>query len=194
MAAKVTRIYYTLTSKGRAWLADEAPPPAKYSKALAALAELISDNDVPYTAEQVGALIGIPQAQAPEALSHLAQAGYVKTTTPPKLTSSGGVAKIRIRSIEDLAAAEARADEARKRYARSVKGRAAHYKYEKEKGKPKNVRYWSDPNKGRLVQKRYRLRRRIQELSEFLEKHPDQKAVIQPLIDQAVQKLNQLGG
>lgn len=195
-ASKTVPTYYTLTRKGQAWLADEVVPPAKHVRALAALAELIEENDVPRTPEQVATISGTPREQAPEALAYLAHTGYVaKVAAPPRPAEKGQLAKIRIRSIEELAAAEARAEEARRRYAQSEKGKAAHYKYEdSDKGKSKNVKYWKDPDKGRKVQRRYRLSRRLKELTAFVSAHPEEKDRIQPDIDKVLQQLKELNG
>lgn len=185
--------YYTLSKLGKAWLDDQAKPPAKYSKVLAALAELITDSDVPRTPEQVTHLLRTPVDQTQAGLQYLTSQGYTAKARPPQPSSKGEVAKIKLRTIEQLAEAEARAQLAQQKYNRSDKGRLAHYKYEfSDRGQAKNAKYWSDPKKGRLVQKRYRLRIRLQQLQSHLDKHPELKDLIQPDIDKAQKELQSL--
>ncbi len=187
--------YYALTSKGKAWIENEAPDPTKYQRVLAALVELITENDVPRTAEQVAHTANITPTSSATGLKYLVSKGYTKPDRPPQPSARGETPKIRLRPIEDLAAAEARAEVARTRYALGPKGRQAHSRYEHgEKGRAKNVKYWSDPDKGRKVQKKYRLRRRLSELTAHLKKHPELESLIQPDINKAQRQLAELGG
>ena len=105
-AAKTVPLYYTLTKRGHAWLEDEAPKPAKYDKILAALGEMILDNDVPRTAEQVGFTANVSATQAKTGLDYLLSTNYVQHGHPPKPSAVGQVPKIRIRPIEELVKAE----------------------------------------------------------------------------------------
>ena len=192
-AAKTVPIYYTLAHKGKAWLEDEAPKPAKYSKIVATLGEMLAENDVPRTSEQVAFSLGQPLPQIISGLSYLKKAGYVVEARPPQPSAKGQVVKIRIRPIEELAAAEAKAEAARIRYATGEKGKAAHKHYEDSpKGRAKNIKYWTDPGKGRKVQKAYRLRRRQKELLAHLATHPEDKAKIRPLLDDVAKRLAEM--
>lgn len=187
--------YYTLSAKGRTWLDKGTPSPAKHLKVFSSLAGLILDNDVPRTAEQVAHAAEVDVEHSVAGLEYLIAAGFVKHGALPKPSDRGETAKPRIRPVEEIVASEERAALARKRYIDSPKGKQAHQKYEDSpKGKLKNYKYWSDPEKGRLVQKRYRLRRRLDELQAHLEKHPELKGLIQPDIDKAQRRLDELDG
>lgn len=185
--------YYTLTKRGRAWIEGEAPDPKRYRETLAALAEMVDENDVPRLPEQVAHIVNISTEQSQARLNSLIAEGYVMHQRLPQPSDRGEVARPRIRPIEEDALAEAKAEASRKRYADSLKGRAAHNRYEDSvKGKAKNTKYWSDPDKGRLVQKKYRLRRRLKEMQDHLKKHPELKSLIQPDIDKTRKRLVEL--
>ncbi len=185
--------YYTLTTKGKAWTDNEAPDPPKHREVLVSLAELIEENDVPRIPVQVARNISIKESTAEQGLKYLKTKGYViETTRPPKPSDRGETAKLRVRPIEDLVAAELRTIESQNKYTRSEKGKIVHAKYEgSEKGKEKNKRYRGTP-KGKLTHKAYRLRRRLRELTNFLLTHPEQEAEIRPHITDVETRLKNL--
>ena len=184
--------YYTLTTKGRAWLEDDAPGPAKYSKVLAALGELILENDVPRTASQVSHIAEIPEKQSSEGLTYLTASGYVKPAPIPQPSEPLETPKIRIKPIEELAVAEIKREAARERYTHGEKGIASRRKYQtSDKGKIARATYWGGV-KGKLAQKLHRLNRRHRELNAFLASHPEEKDKIQPLIDSITAQIQAL--
>ncbi len=184
--------YYTLTAKGKAWTDSDVPDPPKYREVLVSLAELIEESDMPRIPVQIARNIGINEDAAKQGLKYLKTKGYVKETTPPKPSEPGETAKLRIRPIEDLVAAELRTVESQRKYTQSEKGKVVHTRYEGgEKGKVKNKRY-RGTDKGKLVHKAYRLRRRLRELSAFLLAHPEQEAEIKPYIIDVETKLKNL--
>jgi len=186
--------YFTLAKKGKVWLSNNAPDPLKYREVLVSLAELMEENDVPRVPAQVAHNIGIKEDIAEQGLKYLTTKGFTKETKPPKPSEKGETAKLRIRPIESLVAAELRTIESQKKYTRSEKGKVVHAKYEGgEKGKAKNVRY-RQSRKGRLVHKAYRLRRRLKELTTFLIEHPEKEDEIRPYITDVETRLNNLKG
>lgn len=162
-------VYYTLGKQGHAWLEDEAPPPHKYSKVLAALAELIQDNDVPRTASQLTHILSSSESEVEKGLKYLEREEYVEEAVPP--TPKTG-ARLRIPSIEKLAESEARRQLAQERYFHSDKGQEALRRYWNGKGKQVRGKYWKG-DKGKLAQKIWRLKRRVFELEAFVGKGGD---------------------
>lgn len=185
-------LYFTLTTKGKAWLNEEVLDPPKHKNVLASLAELIEENDMPRLPTQVAHNIGIKEDLAEQGLKYLTATGYTKEAKPPKPSERGETTKLRIRPIESLVAAELRTIESQKKYTKSEKGRAVHAKYEaSEKGKDKNTRY-RHSEKGKLVHKVYRLHRRLRELAAFLAEHPEKEAEIRPYIIDTETRLKNL--
>ncbi len=184
--------YFTLTQKGNEWLSNDAPDPGKHMKTLAALAELIEENDIPRTPVQVARIVSLPENTVKQHLTYLTQASYTKQAKIPQPSEKEQTPKIRIRPIEDLVAAELRTIESQKKYIRGPKGKAVHAKYEgSDKGKIKNVKY-RESGKGKLVHKAYRLRRRLKELTIFLATYPDRESEIRPLITEVETRLTNL--
>jgi len=174
--------YYTLTTRGKAWVNDEAPDPLKHKNVLASLAELIEESDVPRVVVQIARNINLEEDQTEQSLKYLVRAGYIKHAKLPQPSEREQTPKLRIRPIEDLVAAEMRTIESQKKYTKSLKGKLVHSRYEEsEKGKAKNVKYRGS-TKGKLVHKAYRLRRRLRELTNFLTAHPEKESEIRPLI------------
>ncbi len=174
--------YYTLTTRGKAWVDDDAPDPLKHKNVLASLAELIEENDVPRATVQIARNINLEEDQTEQSLKYLIRAGYAKRTALPRPSEKEQTPKLRVRPIEELVAAEMRTIESQQRYTRSPKGKFVHSKYEEsEKGKAKNVRY-RESGKGKLVHKAYRMRRRLRELTNFLVANPEKESEIRPLI------------
>ena len=185
-------IYFTLTQKGRAWLNNEAPDPPKNRKTLAALAELIEENDVPRAAVQIAHITNLPEDTTKRALTYLTKTGYTKRAKLPRPSEKAETPKLRVRPIEELVAAEMRTIESQKKYTRSPKGKLVHSRYEEsEKGKTKNIRY-RESEKGKLVHKAYRLRRRLRELTNFLAANPEKESEIRPLITEVEARLANL--
>ncbi len=156
-------VYYTLSAQGRAWFNNRAEAPRAGVKVLRALAEEITENDVPRTAEQIARAAGAPVDATQKAISYLVKQGYIVIGRLPRPSEPTETPKPRIRSVEDIVKSEIRAQEARKRYEQSEKGVLAHIKYElSASGRAKNKKYWS--SRGKLIQKAFRLRRNIRSM------------------------------
>jgi len=158
-------MYFLPTNKAKLWYSGKGPklPPLE-SQLLEGLMELMAENDVPRTGEQIARAARVDVKRAETPLKSLLELGYIQQTQPTP-TESYHTPKPRIRPIEELIEAEEKSRLARQRYDQSLKGVMAHIKYElSPKGLEKNKRYWQA--RGKLVQKAYRLRRNIKSMTE----------------------------
>ncbi|MEM3426795.1 MAG: hypothetical protein QW212_00845 [Nitrososphaerales archaeon] len=156
--------YYLPTSKAQLWYKGKLPgPPPQEAHLLEGLMELIAENDVPRTGEQIARAARLDFKRSEGALKNLVDLGFIQVAQPTP-TESYHTPKPRIRSIEELLESEEKARQARQRYDQSLKGVMAHIRYElSPKGLEKNKRYWQ--TRGKLIQKAYRLRRNIKSMT-----------------------------
>lgn len=156
----MTLTYYTLTPQGKQVYSSTSSP----NKVLKTLAELLTENDIPRTTEQIAHAGNIPVGRVQTSITSLVVQGLITTAHLPQPKEKTQTPKPRIRPIEEIVESEIRAAEARRRYNQSEKGMTAHYVYEhSEKGIIKNDKYWKE-GRGRLVQRAYRIRKNIKSM------------------------------
>ncbi len=147
--------YFTLTEIGR-----QSTPP-DYKTTYKALLMLLGDSDLPRSETQI-----VKAGGSREGIEELIKQGFVEIASLPKPEPK---ARIRIPSIEKIVESEEKRQLSYDRYINSPKGRAALDRYWKEgKGKEAARDYWKS-QKGRATQKRYRLRKSIEEMENYLE-------------------------
>ena len=185
-------IYYTLSKLGKAWLDDEAPNPSKYRSVLAGLAELVSETngDVPYGVIQIAHVANTTEEVTAAGLDYLIKNGYVSASSPPRPAKAE---RLRLPTIQELAAAEERRLQSQQQYMQSDKGKAAVSRYwHGEKGSNVRKAFWSS-EKGKLAQRRWRLKRRMQELIAARDTHPEAKAKINQLVEKVKAEMIEIG-
>jgi hypothetical protein len=121
---------------------------------------MLAENDLPRTDQQIARELNSSLPTILNSLASLQKEGYIQPGKLPQPGKVGETAKPRIRTAEEETMSWLRAQEARKRYDKSERGQIAHWIYETSpKGKEKNKRYWAD--RGKLIQRAFRLRRNI---------------------------------
>jgi len=180
-------IYYTLSALGHQWAEDEAPNPSKYRSVLGALAELVTHNDVPRTISQISHLLDASIEKVEKGINFLIEKGYI-IEAKPKLETHD---RRRLPTIEELAEVEARHQVNQKKYFEGENGQAALDRYWKEGKGVLVAKKYRESEKGRMAQKLYRLRRRLQDYEICLEEHPERLGALKSSIEIAKKKVTE---
>jgi len=165
-------LYYIPSKKGLKYLsqAGEGPDTAAATLALEAFREFEDPNVK--TPGQIARVLKVPESQAELELNYLTREGFIvcspKPPTPSESPRAGPSSKDREpkltddRSMQAFSESDLRAEEARKAYARSDKGKAARTKWWNKKGREIH-RKWQKTTKGKAAQARWRSKLRLNE-------------------------------